>query len=53
MTACSVQSNANLVDLLELALDVRRHSSRPLPLLLDLDISYRLVKLSYASNAVR
>ena len=53
VSGCSVQSNANLVDLLQMALDVRRHSGRPMPLLLDLDIWYRLVKLSYAANAVR
>ena len=53
VSGCAVQSNTNLIDLLALAQDVRRQSGRPLPLLLDLDLWYRLVKLSYAPNAVR
>ena len=53
VSACNVQSNSNLVDLLELAQTLQRHSGGPMPILLDLDIWYRLVKLAYASNAVQ
>jgi hypothetical protein len=51
LSQLTVQRNVNLLEILEFAEVVRRHSGREvLPLLVDIDLWYRLVKMVYARN---
>ena len=50
LTGRAVQRNDALVELLSMFVTVRDHCRYPLPLLVDLDIYYRLLKLAYGQH---
>ena len=53
LTGKAVQRNESLVELLGMFSVVRDHSRFPMPLLVDLDVWYRLVKLSFGVQTQR
>jgi hypothetical protein len=52
LSGTTVQQNPNLIDLLEFVKDARLQSGKMVPLLVDLDLWYRLVKMVYGRNMV-
>jgi hypothetical protein len=48
-----VQNNADLVDLMGFVRYVGRHTARPAPLLLDINIYYRMMKMCYGEKMLR